>query len=209
MTIVFPRTDILSSVGYSDQTFHLISRQEQSRTAYGRTIAKDLGSAIWMATYTTGELPNDDALVFEAMLNSLDGAIQPFEASDLRRINPRAYPDGAGASDGLLSSVNTNTKALALSGLAVGQIVSAGDYLAFDYADSRALHQAVESVTTNDSGVTAQFEVRPHIRPGWTIGTTVKLKSPRGLFSLMPGTVSSRLNGPLYSIISFQAVQMV
>lgn len=209
MSIAFPRTDILSSVGYQDQTFRLFSRQEVSRTAFGSTLGKDFGSAIWLATYTTGDLTQDDALAFEAALNSLDGVIQPFEAGDLRRVNPRAYPDGAFTDSGVLASVNANNKALALSGLPAGQIISSGDYLSFTYGTSRALHQAVENVTANGSGATAQFEVRPHIRPGWSLPAAVKLKAPRGLFSLMPGSVSSKLSGPLHSVISFQAIQVV
>lgn len=209
MALTFPRTDILTMVDYADQNIRLFSRQETSRTAYGRTIGKDLGSGIWMADYTTVPLPNDDALAFEAALNSLDGVIQPFEACDLRRQYPRAYPTGAGANDSALASVNSNNKALSLSGLAAGQVVSSGDYLSFAYGDSRAFHQAVETITANGSGATGQFEVRPHLRPGWTLSTAVKLKSPRGLFTLVSGSVSSKLNGALHSVISFQAVQYI
>lgn len=186
-----------------------MSRQEFSRQANGVTRGKDFGSAIWMATYTTGPLPNDDALAYEALLNSLDGVIQPFEAFDLRRPYPRAHPTGSGASDGVLLTVNDNNKAMSLSGLTSGQVISAGDYLSFTYGDSRAVHQAMETVTADGSGETAEFEIRPYIRPGWTISpaTTVKLKNPRGLFSLMPGTVTSRSSGGIHSVISFQAVQ--
>lgn len=210
MSITFPRTDILS-VDFADQTFALISRQEFSRQAGGATRGKDLGPALWNVSYTTGPLPNDDALAYEAKLNSLDGVIFQFEAADLRRPYPRAHPTGSGCSDGVLASVNDNNKALSLSGLTAGQKVSAGDYLSFTYGDNRALHQAMEDVTVDGSGLTAEFEVRPHIRPGWTISpaTTVKLKLPRGLFTLAPGSVSSRPNGGLHSVISFQAVQYI
>lgn len=207
MTITFPRTDILPATAFTDQTFQLTSRQELSRTAGGVTIGKDLGPALWLAGYTTTQLSDDDALAYEAKLNSLDGVIQTFEASDLRRRYPRVYPSGAGANNGALASVNANNKALALSGLAAGQVVSAGDYLSFDYGDSRALHQAVETVTANGSGVTAQFEVRPHIRAGFELETAVTLKLPSGIFVLVPASVSSRINNGLFSVVSFQAVQ--
>jgi hypothetical protein len=210
MAISFPRTDILTQVNFADQTFQLVSRQELSRQANGQTIGKDFGSAIWTATYTTVPLPNDDAVAYEAALNSLDGVIEPFEAYDLRRIYPREYPTGS-CNDGVLNSVNVNNKAISLSGLAAGQIVSAGDYLSFTYGSSRALQQVMESVTADGSGLTSEFEVRPHIRPGFTLSpsTAVTVKIPSGLFTLVPGSVSSKLSGSIYSSVSFQGVQFL
>lgn len=209
MAITFPRTDILS-VSFQDQNFQIMFRQEFSRTAFGTTLGKDLGPALWSASYTTTPMYADDALAYEAKLNSLDGVIQQFEAGDLRRVYPKAYPTGA-CNNGVLLSVNANNRALALSDLAAGQIISAGDYLSFDYGTSRALHQAMETVIADGSGVTTQFEVRPHVRPGWTLSpaTPVALKLPRGLFSLAPGSVSSRIESGLFTVVSFQAVQMV
>ena len=211
MSISFPRTDIMTMVEYSADTSppQLVTRQEMSRQASGRTIAKSFGSGLWLANYVTGPLLNDAAGAFEAALDSLDGAVQTFEACDLRRLFPRVYPDGTGANDGVLASVNANNKALALSGLVAGQIVSAGDYLSFTYGTARALHRVVETVTANGSGVTAQFEVRPHIRPGFTISAAVKLKNPRGIFTLVPGSVSTRPAGAQHTVISFQATQYI
>lgn len=207
MTISFPLTTLLSATDFQDQTFQPVSRQELSRQANGRTIGKDFGSAIWLANYTTKPIFNDDALAYEAALDSLDGVVQTFEAYDLRRPYPRVYLTGAGANDGVLASVNANNKALALSGLVAGQIVSAGDYLSFVYGSSRALHRVVETVTANGSGVTAQFEVRPHVRAGYSISAAVTLKSPRGVFMLMPGSVVPKASGGQHTVISFQAVQ--
>jgi hypothetical protein len=187
----------------------LVSRQETSRQGSGRTIGKDFGSALWLAGYVTKPLPNDDASAFEAVLDSLDGVIQTFEAADLRRVMPRLYPTGTGANNGTLLSVNANNKSLALAGLAAGQVVSVGDYLSFTYGSARALHRAVEGVTANGSGTTAQFEVRPYIRPGFTLTNAVTLKTPSGIFCLVPGSVSSKPSGALHSIVSFQAMQYI
>ncbi|UPJ65226.1 hypothetical protein [Bradyrhizobium sp. 191] len=190
MPITFPRSDILTLVGFEQPfTFEPVSQQEQSRLASGVTIGKDLGPALWFGSYTTEELKNDDMVDYQAVLASLDGIVNVFEGWDLRRPAPRLYPDGIGANDGVLASVNANNKALALSGLSAGQVVSRGDYLSFDYTGGRALHQAMETVTANGAGVTAQFEVRPHLRAGWALSAAVNLKAPRGLFTLMPGSV--------------------
>lgn len=209
MTITYPRTDVLD-IDIADQTVSLVSRQEfGSRSANGTTYGKDFGSALWTVSFTTGPIPNDDALAYEALLNSLDGVIGSFEAGDLRRPYPRLYPTGTGANDGVLASVNANNKAISLSGLAASQVVSIGDYLSFTYGTSRALHQVMETVTANGSGTTSEFEVRPHLRPGWTLSPAiaVTLKNPAGIFSLVPGSVQSKASGALHSVISFQAVQ--
>lgn len=195
-------------VDFADQSFSLLARQELgSRQAGGSTYGKSFGSGIWQASYTTGPMPNDDAVAYEALLNSLDGVIGTFEACDLRRQYPRLYPTGAGANNAVLATVNASTVALSLSDLVANQVVSVGDYLSFDYGTSRALHQAVQSVTANSSGITPEFAVRPAIRPGYTIGAAVKLKLPRGVFSLAPGSVSPKANGALHTVVSFQAIQ--
>lgn len=206
MTISFPRTDIMTAVKFEDQTFRIVQRQELSRQSNGIVRGKDFGSGLWTASYTTVKMPFDDALAFEAMLDSLDGVIQVFEASDLRRLMPKMYPTGAGANNGTLTSV-TNSKTMVLSGLVAGQVVSVGDYLSFDYGSNRALHRAVEPVTADGSGVTPGFEVRPYVRAGYSISSAVTLKTPRGRFSLLPGSVDSKLAGMLHSVVSFQAVQ--
>ena len=206
MTITFPRTDIISSVRYSDQSFKLMSRQELSGQSNGVVRGKDFGSALWTASYTTVEMLNRDALAFEAALNSLDGVINSFEAGDLRNRFPRAYPNGVFIDSGILTSVGTNSKSLSLSGLPSSFIISSGDFLQFDYGTSRALHQVVETVMAT-AGVTPIFEVRPFIRAGFTISSPVLFKSPVGRFILQPNTITSTLTSKVTTTVSFKAVQ--
>ncbi|MBW7968113.1 hypothetical protein [Bradyrhizobium sp. BR 10289] len=208
MAITFPRSDILTLVGFEAPfTFEPVSQQEQSRLASGITIGKDLGPALWFATYTTEELHNDVMVDYQAVLASLDGIINPFEGWDLRRPAPRLYPDGTGAANGVLAAVNANNKAVSLSGLNAGQVISRGDYLSFDYTGGRALHQAMETVTASGGGVSPQFEVRPHLRAGWTLSTAVNLKAPRGIFTLMPGSVVPTQTRGKYGRLTFKTGQ--
>ncbi|MEY9358947.1 hypothetical protein ABH994_001668 [Bradyrhizobium yuanmingense] len=210
MAISFPRSDILTLVGFEPPfTFEPVSQQEQSRLSIGTTIGKDLGPALWFASYTTEELHNDVMVDYQAVLASLDGIVNSFEAWDLRRPAPRLYPGGVGANDGVLAAVNANNKALALTGLVAGQVISRGDYLSFDYSGGRALHQAMETVTANGSGVTAQFEVRPHLRAGWTLSIAVNLKAPRGIFTLLPSSVTPTQTRGKFGRLSFKAAQVL
>lgn len=207
MSISFPRTDILTPFLFASQSLRLSSRQEFSRLASGITIGKDLGPALWLADYTTVALPNDDALTLEAKLNSLDGLIGTFEAGDIRRPYPKSHPDGVFGDTGVLHSVNANNKAISIGSLDAGMVLSVGDYLSFDYAGARALHQVVEAVVASGAGLTSEFEVRPHLRAGWTVGAAIKLKQPKGVFTLLPDSISSATVGPMDSTISFKAVQ--
>lgn len=213
MAITFPRSDILTGLPFDNQIFMLFERQELSRTADGVTRAKSFGSAIWKMSCTSASLYFDQALELEAKLHSLDGAINRFYAHDLRRPYPKEHADGAFTDSGVILSVNANNKALALDDLPAGFQISPGDMLAFDYGatPSRALHQVVEAVTANGAGLTAEFEVRPHLRPGIVLSpsTEVVFKTPQALFAIEPGSVQSRLNGPLHSVISFSAVQII
>ncbi len=63
---------------------------------------------------------NDDAIAFEAALDSLDGVIFPFEARDLRKPYPRAYKSGVFSDTGTLTSVNANNKSIIISALPAG-----------------------------------------------------------------------------------------
>jgi hypothetical protein len=215
VAITFPRADLFSGVGLLIDAFDLFERQELSRTADGVTRGKSFGSAIWRASVSTVPMHQSDALTFAAKLRSLDGVVNRFYLGDVRRPYPAAHADGNFTDSGVILSVHENNKAVAIDGLAGGLQLSVGDMLSFDYGatPSRALHQVMEAATASGSptGPTAQFEVRPHLRPGIAASPMpeVTLKRPTGLFALEPNSIRMpRLDPILYSI-SFSAVQIL
>lgn len=196
------------SIPFSDQKFTLVERQEFSRQANGITLAKSFGSALWSGEWTTGPLPHDEALDYEALLNSLDGAIHEFYAHDLRRPYPRAHPNGDFTDSGKIATVGADGKSLSLKSLPAGLTLSRGDYLAFDYGSgSRALHQVMANVTAGPGGATGLIELRPHLRPGAQVDAAVSLKKPSAKFILLPGSIDQRLQGGLMTVLSFSAIQ--
>ncbi len=205
------RTDIYVPEILVDFDFGVLQRQEFSRTADGVTRGKDLGEALWRASYTTKPLLSSDALAYEAKLRSLNGVIGRFFAGDPSRCNPREHKDGSFSDTGVIASIGVDNKSLALEGLDAGFKISAGDYLAFQYGStpSYALHQAMEDAVADGSGETPAFEVFPHIRPGVAEAATVTLKRPQALFVLEPNSVSRRrVAGPYWSV-SFSAIQVI
>jgi len=206
MSISFPRTDILSSLRITAGPFRLVSRQEMSRQANGVSRGKDFGSPLWFFDCTSAPIYKDDAPGIEAPFHSLDGVINTFEAGDLRRPYPRAHADGNFVDGGTLHTVDASRKSIRLNNLGAGFQLSVGDYLAFNYGAFRALHQVMEAATADGAGLTPLFEVRPHVRDGYTLTAAVTLKNPKGIFTLLPDSYEPQVQGA-FTVINFKAVQ--
>lgn len=212
MTISFPRTDIMSSVHYTDGRLRLQEAQEYSRTQGGQTYGKSLGSPLWMGKWATAELPNRDALAFENKLNTLEGVINGFVGRDLRARFPRSAPGGTLDDSGVtILAVGADNRSLSLTGLPVGAELSPGDYLTFVYGASSAvaLHQVSEAAVADGSGNTPVFAVTPHFRVGVMATLAVVLNNPYGIFRLEPDSVDARPAGALHTVISFSATQFL
>ncbi len=210
MAITFPRTDIMPFCPYSPSAspLRLVPRQElSSREASGKTYAKDFGPALWVGSWTTILLTNDRAVAFEAMLNSLDGAVNLFEGQDLRKPYPSLHRNGLFNDNGLINSIGSDGKSISLKGLDANFRLSVGDFLSFDVGGHRALHQIMEAATASGAGVTSVFEVRPHLWSGTSTGAAVRLKKPSALFSLKPDSIRSQMNGGMSTSISFEGTQ--
>lgn len=211
MTLSFPLTNLMSLCSYTPdgEPWDLKQRQEMSRTAIGRSIAKDMGPGLWVGGFTTQPLSLDDMLDVEAVLNSLDGIVNTFEARDLRRPYPRSSPAGSFGDTGTIYAVQNN-KAIRLTGLDAAFVISRGDYLSFDYGGNRYLHQAMETVTAV-AGLTPYFEVRPYIKAGLVLSPSiaVKLKQPSAICSLVPNSVQKRMINGVQGTVSFQAMQVL
>ena len=183
--------DVLSGFPGWNTEFAPLWRQEQSRTASGRTTVKDLGSPLWQATWQSKTLSANTLDAWRARLDLLENGAQQFIASPMSRRYPIAYPNGlwpppfaglcqvAAASDGRLVS---------LKGLPSGFKLSVGDFIRIGTAD---LHRVVEAATAAANGVTPQFEVRPYLWPAAIVNAQVSLVRPYCLMMLVPGSLSS------------------
>lgn len=220
MTLSFPRTDLQTSVPIAVQRpFRLVSRQEMSREASGVIRGKDLGPALWATDVVTKPLSNYDLVEYLAKINSLDGLVSEFELYELRRPYPRNYADGVFDDTGVIFDVSgTNLNRIRLDNLPANFAASVGDFFSYDWSDGentyRALHQVVEAVTANGSGLTGFFEIRPEIRrPEFVDAVSpqieVTFKKPAGLFIMMPDSLQTNEDGPQLASVSFQALQVV
>lgn len=208
MTVTFP-LDFLSDFPGWSTDFDLLYRQEQSRSANGKTYVKDFSSPLWKATYQSRSLRPNEIDHWRARLKALENGLQTFKAWPINRTYPIAYPRGtwptgsAFSGSGLVDFISGKT--LALKGLPSGYVISIGDFMQVGASD---LYQAIEPATANGSGVTGEFEVRPYIWPTSLAGAAAKLVKPSCIMTLVPDSLSSTATtSDGRGVITFQAIE--
>lgn len=189
--------------------FDLRWRQEQSVQASGRVLVKDMGSPLWQLRAASRVLSPNQLDYWRARLTALENGLMTFRGYPMSRCYPILYPNGSwptGASftgSCAVASINANRKAVALSGLPATFKLSVGDYIEI-VGD---VHQVMEPATANGSGITPEFEVRPHVWPSRAAGNAVTVKQPNCLMAIVPGSISTdaQLNG--WGSVSFSAME--
>ena len=209
MAITYPLNFLFEFPGWTTG-FSLAWRQEQSTQASGRVLVKDMGSPLWTLRATTKVLSPNNLDAWRARLTSLENGLQTFYGYSLSRVYPMLYPRGAWptgtAFNGIcvLSAINANRKAIALQALPAGFVLSVGDYLSI----GNDLHQVMEAATADGTGLTPQFEVRPHIWPDISApNPNVYVASPACVMAIVPGSVSSDTDLTGRGSVTFQAME--
>lgn len=191
--IDFPYNLLGDFPGWSTE-FEIYKREELSRQAGGRTIAKDLGDPLWRATYVTRILSPNELDEWRAKIDVLDGPLQEFRGYPLSRWRPQAYPnathpDGWGVSNGIGTLHTIGSEGLIrVSGVPTGYVAKVGDMIQIGGAD---LHRIVVGDTANGDGHLADVELRPRLWPGVTTGANVRFLSPSCVMTIEPGSISS------------------
>lgn len=198
MTVFLP-VDILADFPGWSTNFSLQHRQEYSRTAGGVTIAKDMGTPLWRASYQSRVLLPNELDHWRARLSALDGSVQRFMGKPMSRCYPVAYPNGwrlGDVSSVTVASVGSDNKSVVLAGLPSGYITSIGDYIQI----GTKLYQVVD--------VSSGIEIRPHLAPGTVFGNAVVLVKPAVPMIMVPESLSSLGDAATgRGSISFQAIE--
>lgn len=191
--------------------FALTSAVVSSRTEGGDTITARRGSRLWQAPVALAAADFRTAEATRARLAAMADAGQTFLAYPLPVFSTEH--DQAGTLDtATIDTLPANGVEIRLGGLAPGYTVRGGEFLSFQYGSSplrRALHQVVSGtfVAASD-GRTAAMEVRPAIRPGATIGASVRLFKPRMAAVIVPGSIGwGASEGAATSGITFEIIQ--
>ena len=208
MSITYPINLLPGFPGWTTG-FSLRWRQEQSTLASGRVLVKDMGSPLWTLRAASKVLSPNNLDAWRAKLNALENGLQTFLGYPMTRCYPIAYPNGSWPTGGaftgtaIVAAINANRKAISVQALPAGFVLSVGDYVSI----AGDLHQVMEAATANGSGVTGQFEIRPHLWPAAVVGAAVSVARPACLMAIVPGSVSSdaQLNG--WGSLSFAAIE--
>lgn len=213
MTITYP-LDILATWPGWTRKFELLKRQEVSRQKNGVTRVKDFGTHLWTMSASTRSLSRRELDQLRATLDALDGAEGTFKGYSLSRCWPIAYPGGAwptGASfNGVSATVHTvgeGGKSLRIDLLPVGFVVSQADMVSVATASGERLFRVVEASTADGSGITPEFELRPHLPSDIAVNDLVRVTRPYCLMTINPGSISSDSDDSGRGRISFQATE--
>lgn len=212
MPISFPRAmpDELKLVGLD---FNLEAMDEQTPLRSGKIISKDLGPALWRASFSTPPMTEDQWREVQAWYATIRSVESFYGYHNLRQY-PKAYPEGWGDLEvggspfsGLASLAGVSGGVTAsLADLPEGFLLAAGDFLSFSYGTSQALHMVVAGGEADASG-DLDVEVRPHIRTGWVADEEVTLHQAYAEMKIVPGSFSAPTDVKGHTTVSFEAIQ--
>jgi hypothetical protein len=209
-----PTTDFWSALPIaSAQPFSLRFRQELSGQASGTPRVADLGPEVWTTSIrTSGRIRRQRLMQILAQLEALGGGRDTFYAWEPLAEYPQSDPDGSvlGASAVVIDTLDDDARFLKLGGLPSGYVLTAGDFLAFDWGTPahRALHRIVAGGTADGSGVTPLLRVVPEIRAGAEEETSVSLIRAAAEMMILPGSARPDMAGPMRGSLSFDVAQV-
>jgi len=206
-------TALLTALRIRDSSFWLEVGQEISGQANGVLRVKDLRPALWRASIQSTALSHSEFLAIQAQIHALDGSFTTFYCWNPAAQYPIYDPTGSivtpVAASVKINSINADNQHLSLKGLPAGYRLAAGEFLAFDATGShRHLYQALEAVTANGSGVTAEFGVRPSIRSGAAVNDVVELRRPAAEMMIMPDSLRFVMAAFPFRGVNFEAIQV-
>lgn len=195
-------------------SFQLNDNDTFSGLGSGQMLGISLMPKLFTAEVMLTDMYHAQAMQMQARIEALDGVLRKFRLYNTLTPYPQADPDGSilgGSTIVQLHSFNDNRHAIRLKGLPVGYKLTIGDMIGFTFAtDRRMLIRVVEDTVADGFGVTPQFEIRPHLRPGVAIDDVMELRKPSGLFMMVPKSFQISTNDDLVtSSLSFQAMQTI
>lgn len=205
------RADFLNRLQVQDVRFFL-GRQDQINGLGGGEILKaEVAPALWRGQVMLAPMRSRAMAEFEGLLAYLEAPGRTFLAYKSNQIGPAADPLGAELNGytPAIHAVDTATSEITLTGLPNTYEISPGDLIGFPYDGNRvALHRYIGGGTAGSLGRTPALQVVPHLRPGATTGTAVRLVRASCVALTVPGGVDygTTRNG-ITSGVSFQFQQ--
>lgn len=185
--------DLIVQVGAK---FFLPSVRQSSRTRGGDVLTASMGASLWQGSVVAVAAGRRDTAALQAQFEYLEETISPFLIHPTLICVPAYDPTGEilGSAVPVIQSLSSDDRhKLRLGGLPPGYRLRRGEMLGLTYGSDPtryALHRIyTPTVTASGSGVTPQFTVVPHIRPGALVGARVTLHRPVCKALIVPGSI--------------------
>jgi len=166
--------------------FELQARQEQSRSAAGRTRVKDFGQPLWRASWVSRTILPNALDSWHARLNHAMNSQLTFRAWKSSRCRPIEHPGAGALPEGELLAIGDDDNTVRVSGL-VGISLSVGDMLRI----GSGLYEALEAASGNPTGF---FSIQPNLWPGTATGQDVVIERPWVAMTIDPGSLSKSVS---------------
>lgn len=196
MALTYPRSlaQFLDTLRVAEWTMEPSDALETGQTGRGEVIASAYGTTLWEGTVTVGRATTPNGETVQALINALRAPEASFLIAHPIRRKPYVDPTGSflGSSTPVIGLVYPNNLDIQINGLPVGYVLTAGDFVGWTYDTSRrALHQVVETRTTDGSGV-IDITVSHPVRGTVSAGTAVTILDPVCKAKLVPGSINPR-----------------
>lgn len=208
----WPSTDIMDILPVETATFLPRLQRSLARAASSTLYRGEAAPTVWGADIRSTVMLHAGAEQIMALLLSMEDQLAKFYVWSPRLAYPQADPDGTvlGSATPVIASINGDNRRVTVSGLSADYVLTRGDGIGFirESDDGHVLHKVVDATVTADGdGLTALFEIAPHIRIGTAVGDAVQLIKPDCAMVIEQGSLDSPTVDALYSRITFQTVE--
>jgi hypothetical protein len=194
MSFIFPLqlNEFTEGLRVNSQDFDLSESLRATEDGGGRMLVSEDGPRFWQGSVTIATDTHADQDRAQALAQVMRSAGASFMIGNLKRKFPKADPAGSilGAASVTLSSPVAGADTVSLAGLPSGYVLTAGDYLSFQYgaADEKtALHQVTVGGAAAPDG-TLIVGVVSRVRPGVFDGAAVTLIGAACKAIIVPGS---------------------
>lgn len=165
--------EIPSLVGFQSKTFNLDRRQQVTPVGSGYIQTINRSTPFWVAQYKTPPLAGDSYNEAITFFESLEGSTYTFLGFDPRRTMPYAYRMfpvtanpwlGSGQSEltgPRITGQDYTNGTINLDRMAVGAIITKGDYISVQVNSIWYLFRSVQTVTVQAGGTVSNLVVKP------------------------------------------------
>lgn len=206
MVLTFPLSaaQFFDGLPIQSFTFDLGEAMEVNETAGGEILTADVGMRLWRIDCKLRIGRYAEIEQVKAKLDVLRYPQRPLIIQAIPLLYPQADPTGSilGASTVVLDNVPGNNREIRLAGLPAGYVITPGDRLSFQYGSNPiryALHRVVVGGTASGAGVSPFLEVTPFVRPGYSLGSAVKLGKPECKAVYVPGSFNAGSSGQQFT----------